>query len=185
MKKLTRFIALSLVCAFSCFAQSGNSSERSRPDMSGVWVLDNSKDRTGSATPNAKMVVTHRDPEFKIMRTVDVGGRVEEYEQIFYTDGRGETNVGQTITDRLNAASAKEVIKSKTRWRKDKIETRAYVRKILSGRPLGAEMTDTWRASPDGETIIRTSLTRLDAQSGVVVEGGAREFKTVYRRAAP
>ena len=107
---------LSLVAL--CAAQDGKSkSDAGRPDFSGNWVLDHSKSALGPlernlANAEVTLVISHKEPEFKMTRKANVGGR--EVSQIlnYYSDGRGETNPPP-----FGSAD----IKTKTKWDKNKL----------------------------------------------------------------
>jgi hypothetical protein len=162
-----------LACAAAAAAVDGKEG-KARPDFSGTWELDRSKSEFGLfedrplAKSDATLVVTHREPELKFVRTLRLNGREETREFTYYTDGRGESNPGSFGSGVLN---------SKTRWDGERVTAHAKTTwPARDGRPeVVLETTQTWQLSSGGRAL--THRTRI-------VNGeSAEEVKLVYRRA--
>ena len=97
-----------LACAVAAAAVDDKKG-KARPDFSGRWELDRSKSEYGLfedrplAKAEATLVVTHREPELKFVRTLRLNGREETREFTYYTDGRGESNPGAFGSGVLNS----------------------------------------------------------------------------------
>jgi hypothetical protein len=147
---------------------------KARPDFSGTWELDRSKSDFGPfggrplAKADSTIVVTHRDPELKIARTLRMNGREETREFVYYTDGRGETNP---------AAFGGPALKTQTKWEGERVW--AYAKTTWparDGRPaVELETTQRWHLSSGGRTLTHATL----YVNGPVTE----EMRLVYRRA--
>jgi hypothetical protein len=136
--------------------------------------LDRSKSEYGLfedrplSKAEATLVVTHRDPELKFVRTLRLNGREETREFTYYTDERGESNPGSFGAGVLN---------SKTRWDGERVSAHAKSTwPARDGRPeVVLETTQTWQLSSGGRALTHTTR---------VVNGEAtEEVKLVYRRA--
>ncbi len=171
MKALLLSLCL-LACAAA--APAADDKKRARPDFSGTWELDRSKSEFGLfgdrplAKADATLVVTHREPELKIVRTLRLNGREETKEFTYYTDGRGESNPG---------SFGSGVLDSKTRWEGERVTAHAKTTwPARDGRPeVVLETTQTWQLSAGGRALTHTTR---------IVNGEAtEEVKLVYRRA--
>jgi hypothetical protein len=82
------------------FAQGekGTSEKRSKPDLSGTWVLD--KTRSAKVDYNLVLEIVHREPEITITRTFVEGTGERKEQSLYYTDGRAEA-----VTDKLQHIS--------------------------------------------------------------------------------
>ncbi len=191
-----------LLCATLSPAQSSKTpadKQKPKPVFSGTWQLDEeqaqrNKSKSASAARQLTLVIAQSEPEIKITRKVVSGGQLKTRESIYYSDERGETNVGAPISTTPNAQD--EEIKSKTRWQGDKLITSARVRKAAAGTFLTWEIVDEWKLSPDGKTLTQKTTIKLDnsgadmMRSGrtipsgqvIFVPAGANEFKRVFRR---
>ena len=171
MKALLLSLCL-LACAAA--AAAADDKKKARPDFSGTWELDRSKSDFGLfrdrpiSKADSTLVITHRDPELKIARTLRLNGQQETKEFTYYTDERGETNP---------AAVGAGEIKSKTKWDGDKVAARAKMTWPGQNGAAGYEMdlTQKWQVSSDGRTLTNTTL--------ITNRTGVREIKLVYRRA--
>ncbi|HEX8500943.1 MAG TPA: hypothetical protein VF659_10170 [Pyrinomonadaceae bacterium] len=153
----------------------GKKEEQPRPDFSGTWELDRSKSDYGIfrdrpvSKAEATLVVSHKEPELRISRTLRLSGQQETKEFTYYTDGRGETNPA--------AVGAGEV-KSKTKWDGEKVTARAKMTwPGQNGSPgFEVDVTQKWQVSADGKTLTNTT-------AFTSVQTGAQEVRLVYRRA--
>ena len=180
MRKLTTLatILLSLAVAIAQENKSNGPAqsdkarnEAPKPDFSGTWLRDNSKS-SGLQGPLASaeltMVITHHDPEFKISRSIRFNDQLRTQELAYYTDRRGETNP---------ATFGRGDLKSKTKWDKTRIETRAsWSTMSQSGEPGNYDSTEKWELALDGKTLTDT----VEISSG----RGVRTLKQVFTRAS-
>jgi hypothetical protein len=162
---------LSLVAL--CAAQDGKSkSDGLRPDFSGNWVLDHAKSALGPlernlANAEVTLVVAHKDPEIKITRKANVGGR--ELSQIlnYYSDGRGEINPPP-----FGAAD----IKTKTKWDKAKlVSSSSQSVTTPRGETFYIDTSEKRELSGDGKTLTITV--------SISSPRGPQVIKQVYTRA--
>ncbi len=161
-------VPLALVAAQGEKAQGG----KSRPDLSGTWVLDKSKSDFGpfDSSPVTKadvtLVISHREPEFRVTRRTSLNGRTETQELAYYTDERGEKNP---------SVFGKVGLESKTKWEGSRLVARSVVmRKSPSGDPVRIESIERWQFSSDGRTLTQS----------ITIEApfGTQSIKQVYNR---
>lgn len=175
MSRIKKILLLVLLtaCAQLCFGQAAQNKRpgQARPDFSGTWALTKYEDNSGTKIPDLEvsLVVSHLDPELRVQRKSVVRGTEYKREALYYTDGRGETNV--------ISFNAPTLIKSKTKWNKNRLvikasrEVQVEITSPLSNlsRPkpdsVGTEETvEEWELSADGKTltqVIKISV-RLD-----------------------
>ena len=155
--------AVIMVDANSCRAQSQNV-----PDLSGTWELieygGSTKDRLGSKFPNMTLVISQTGSEVKITQKRIIRGVGEVKEFTYYTDGRGETNIGRVELWPRSVPRFESV----TQWQKDKLfsdfKGQVNVGTGSSGRD-GEYLTrdsfdrrkDEWRLGSNGNTLALTS----------------------------
>jgi len=180
---------LSLCLLFACWpaaavavaARDGGKKEGQRPDLSGTWTLDRAASEFGGARSiwknDTTLVITHRDPELRVTRTLTLGdGRQETKELVYYTDGRKETNPTAFGAGRFE---------TQTKWEGGKVVTYASYGPP-SGRFAGdwSDATFKWRLSDDGRTLTQTILSSMRPSVGVssVADTVNTEVKLVYRR---
>ena len=167
------------VCLAACLAASaapardGKAGEgKARPDLSGTWVLDRPKSDFGVfwdrplARTDATLVVSHREPELKMTRTLRLDGREETKEFAYYTDGRGETNVSTMA----GAAAG-----TRTGWERDAVVARGKLSRPGKEGRVEVEVTESWQLSGGGKTLTHRAT--------VKGEFGEEGIKLVYRRA--
>ena len=166
-------LSLCLLACVTAAAAVDDKKAKARPDFSGTWELDRSKSEYGLfedrplSKAEATLVVTHREPELKFVRTLRLNGREETREFAYYTDGRGESNPG---------AFGSGVLNSKTGWDGGRVTAHAKTTwPAREGRPeVVLETTQTWQLSSGGRALTHTTR---------VVNGEAtEEVKLVYRR---
>jgi hypothetical protein len=195
---------LLLLCAALSFAQSSKiepDKQKPVPVLGGTWVLDEeqpkqSKQRSAGTHDKVTLVISQHEPEIKMTRKVVSGGQERTRESVYYSDERGETNTGATISTTPNPRD--EEIKSRTRWRGDKLVTTTTVRKATAGTLLIWDIIDEWKLSPDGKTLTQTTIIKPD-NSGpdirvgpqgrpfppgpvIYVPANGNRFKRVFRR---
>src|SRR5687767_10831255 len=97
VKALINGVWLFLVLSV-CVAQStkDSSSKKARPDLSGAWVLDNSRSSINSGRKEKildyVLTIVHREPEIRMTKKYKQGGREYLEKVVYYTDGRPEFN---------------------------------------------------------------------------------------------
>ncbi len=68
MKALVSLFCFILICVVGTApAQQKQKTVKSKPDLTGTWLLDPSRSNVGSSrTPDRPLKITHHDPELKI-----------------------------------------------------------------------------------------------------------------------
>lgn len=170
MRKIIVFL---LMCASLALAQD-NKPKDAKPDFSGTWTFDRSKSnlgplaRTGLANAEVMLVITHKEPELKILRKINLNGNTGNQEFTYYSDGRGETNP---------ASIGNGEVKSKTKWDKMKLESKSSTSFQLrgGGDTFHTDTAERRELSQDGKTLTVT----------ISISGprGIQSIKLVYNRA--
>jgi hypothetical protein len=169
-------IILLVAAAPSCVCRAQGAAQGATPDLSGEWVPEGNQ----VGGDGSRLLIEHREPELRIKRLKGRSGAEVLRESVYYTDNRGETNRVPTLTDRPAKPAQEDELRTKTAWRGDKLVTRGLLRKLISGRPLDAVVTEEWKLSKDGRRL--THATRFVLGG---ISTGPSEFKAVYRRASP
>jgi hypothetical protein len=92
MKVLISILWLFLVLG-GCVGQvNNNSTAKTRPNLSGVWVLDNSRSKITDKVVDYVLTIIHKEPEIKMTKKYKHDNREHLEEVIFYTDGQPEFN---------------------------------------------------------------------------------------------
>ena len=150
--------SISLLFAVSvCLAQSdGNkSNKKTRPNLSGIWMLDYSRSSLDPAmrkkVVDYVLTVDHHEPEIRITRKYKEGGREYSEERVYYTDGRAE------LSSRAGMRSPEPI----TRWQGEKLvrKTTFTPNGVQKSPPLEVVTIEEWKLSPDGNTLTRTTTT--------------------------
>jgi hypothetical protein len=194
---------LLLLCASLSFAQSSKieaDKQKPVPALGGTWMLDEEQPKQSkqrSAAPDkVTLVISQRGPEIKMTHKVVSGGQERTRESVYYSDERGETNIGATISTTPNPRD--EEIKSRTRWKGDKLVTTTTIRKATAGTLLIWDIIDEWKLSPDGKTLTQTTIIKPDSSGPdirvgpqgrpfppgqvIYVPASGNRFKRVFRR---
>ncbi len=169
MKKLTVCLILLLLTQFS----SGQS-RSAKPDLSGTWRLVESRNirRKQPGTFTKTLAIVHREPEVRVTTQLNENDRERSLEQVYFSDNRGESN--STFVEN-------QTIRSQTRWRSDKLETRRSESTTLRS-PNGETVTvrievrERWELSED-----RSSLTHTTSVSS----SGGRTVNSMSGDASP
>jgi hypothetical protein len=169
MKKM---IVCLLMCASLALAQE--KPKDAKPDFSGTWTFDRSKSSLGplqrapAANAEITLVITHKEPELKVLQKVNLNGNTSSQERIYYSDGRGETNP---------ALLGNADVKSKTKWDKMKLESKSSSSFQLrgGGDVFHTDTSEKRELSADGKTL--TITISISGPRGVQV------IKMVYNRA--
>jgi hypothetical protein len=189
--------ALAGLCLLACLvpvtprASVGpGSPSADKPNFSGKWILEKSEGE--SSVSEASFVIVHNDPELRITVRSPLNGK-EGSIVTYYTDGRGEINSTQLLTNPVLLAG-KEPISSKTKWAGKTLVTRFSEEAHLSraerfrwgkGRKF-FDWTITWEMSRDG-LLSKTAtyiMTGVDRVSRPILFRRVNDFnKVVLRRA--
>lgn len=187
--------AIGLMVLASAIFYSGQhvrsqSQNKGLPDLSGNWKLDKSKGnyvKNSGLKPDSDilLVISHAEPELKVIRKSIWGGQERTQENTYYSDGRGE--VSQTFLGGLEG-------KSKSKWEGKKFVTRFSVVSKASGRGAATfDVIQEWKLSADGNTLtqtemmLQTNLPMMDNSKaglnpGMVIKMGDDEIKRVFHR---
>ena len=188
---------LVLLLVLLCAAQESNTStsKKSRPDLSGRWMLEFSEDSKGKTIKMIEeivLVVKHQEPEVKFLE--NAGGEKEQ-ELNYYTDGRGEENLPEISIHTGQGGDSGQFdqkLKSKTKWDGEKLVSRANLQRTVNGHLYRMELVKEWKLSKDGNALTLTSRTsNLNPNSGtrspssgagILLRNMTSETKKVYRR---
>ncbi len=144
-----------LLAVTVCAAQSDKKPEV-KPDLSGTWVLDESRSTTGSGENKITdyvLTTVHQEPEIKLSKKYKQGGREVVDEVVYCTNGKPEYS---SRTGRFDSWPV-------TRWRGRKL-VRQLTQSPPEGRarsshfPFTFVSTESWELSSDGTTLTRTNL---------------------------
>jgi hypothetical protein len=148
-------ISIVLLCFGSglCIAQVGNNSiAKTKPNLSGVWVLDTSRSKLGDKVVDYVLTIVQQEPEVRMTKTYKQENRERFDEVIYYTDGKPE----------FNSRKGRRDPEPVTRWQGNKLVRRSTA--IPTGitrtfPPVEIVTTEEWKLSSDGKTLTRTITT--------------------------
>src|SRR5687768_18469802 len=116
---MTRVIAglclIIIVATYGAQQDKNKRGARARPDLSGTWVLVQSKSNLGKTQNDITdytLTIADHEPEIRITKRFKKAGREYLEEWIYYTDGRQEIPPGS------------ENIEVQTKWRGNKLYRR-------------------------------------------------------------
>ena len=148
--------------------------QKSKPDFSGTWVLDNSKGVKRNY--DLTLIIVHREPEIKITRKIEANGEEHIAESIYYTDGKAEWDSRKGYWDSRSA----------TRWSGAKLVRRSNGNDPLSKDHMAdVATTEEWNLSKDGKTLTLTvsnSGALFDAAMMSPSQGSLVDSKFVFTR---
>lgn len=175
---MKRFSSLLLLLTF--VALGFGQDRKDRPDFSGTWRMTESKniatnDRTG--TYSKTLVIVHHEPEIKITIHFTENGQEKRHDEIYFTDGRGETN--RTFRD--------QVVKSMTKWDGSKLEVHHFDTTSTADPSSGAktfkvELIEKWQLSKDDKVLTKTISVKAPAGVKMVNSTGRGRVKEVFTR---
>ena len=122
-------------------------------DISGEWVRRVSN-RIVSLT------IEHRDPEIKVTRRVISEALDESETSIYYTDGRGETNVKDGRR-----------MKSVTKWKDDSLVFALSSKSSIAGDEIDVEESIKWQLAKDGGSLLEVTHVKRSSNKGVILPG--------------
>ena len=150
---MTRVIAgvclITIVAAYGAQQDKHKRGVRARPDLSGTWVLVQSKSNLGKTQKditNYTLTIADHDPEIRVTKRFKRAGREYLEEWVYYTDGRHEIPLGA------------ENIEVQTKWRGSKLYRRTTIKRSNPFSPIPEETVrqEEWEISKDGGVLIRT-----------------------------
>jgi len=150
MKRLIAGLCLITIVATYGAQQDKNKREaRARPDLSGTWVLVQSKSNLGKIQKditNYTLTIADHEPEIRITKRFSKAGREYREEWIYYTDGRHENSPGS------------ENVEVQTKWRDNKLYRRITIKRSnpFSSIPQETVRQEEWEISKDSSVLIRT-----------------------------
>jgi len=159
-------LTASLVCCgvLSVAQAQTKTQKRIRPDLSGVWAVDQTNQKKNSFPEPSEitLIISQQEPEIRIRRKFVLRGTQQEQELVYYTDQRGEAN--------LTLSGGKTKSASRTRWEGERLVTSydPYSVKI-AGSGVDGRMEVDWRILKGGEVLIKritmshTTGTSVDA----------------------
>jgi hypothetical protein len=172
MKKV--FISCVLLLLTTSFAVAQNNAKAAaerKPNLSGVWVPQDERQRKPDAGPDGwlKVIIEEHDPSLKVSVKHSLNSKTQDEEFYFYTDQRGETNHRALLANvSANDQKLKEEVKSKTRW-EGNVLVMTYALVAHDGlMTLNMELTMRWQLSADAQTLIRT--TKITVTSAKVLK---------------
>src|SRR5216684_2975656 len=129
-----------------------------KPDFTGVWIPEYEKTNKPDAGSHGwtNVIIEQRDPQVKFRLVYPPGGKPPTREFAYFTDQRGETNLGTVYYFLVaNKKMADEEVKSKTTW--DGGAVVIVHQLIVHDGPLtvNIELTMHWSVSDDGKTLTR------------------------------
>ena len=149
--KTTISLLIILILSFTVFAQAdkNKSGKTAKPDFSGTWVIDESKNK--NLGYDLTLIVVHKEPEMKVTKIYDFKGAKKTVEQTYYTDGR-------TSPDSPTGFST---VSQKTDWRGVILFNTQQASKD-GGKTNEQTITEKWELSADGKVL---TLTRNETSS--------------------
>lgn len=154
---------LSILFVIAFCVSSSQAQVKSKPDFSGVWKFDHGKSTASEiGKRDVPIKIVYNDPELRITRTIERNGQSLERDFVYYTDGRGETNVATVLlTSQPGSLKPedidKETVKSRTTWQRDKLVMRSTMRNLTGTWVIQYDIVDEWKISSDGKTLTQTS----------------------------
>jgi hypothetical protein len=126
--------------------------EKTRPDLSGAWVLDRQKSKFGPSflreSGSVTLTVSHHEPEIRITRKLSLNGREQIHQLVYYSDGRGETNPHLV---------GKGTLKTKTVWKGNKLVSKSTARSRTPQGDIEMDLFEKWELSSGGMGLTQTS----------------------------
>ncbi len=158
-------LLLPLLLMIPCLARESREGlkNRSKPDLSGTWTLDMiNSDFDGPKSDlvydSLTLIISHHDPELRIIRKIAKKKKQWSQEVIYYTDGRGEKN---------SSFNKNETVQSKTYWEGNILVTKGTASMPIAGDVIISDTSDKWELSADGRALIQiSSFTFLRSKFG-------------------
>ena len=150
---LTLAMAVLAANAGSCSAQA-----QSVPDLSGTWELVEIKPSMGLKPSDARygklmLAISQEGSELRITQKRTLRGTVRAMEYSYYTDGRGETNIG-----RIESFPYEPKTESVSGWKQESLLIKYITDFSLVNPDRGSSRKDEWRLESN-RTLILTITT--------------------------
>jgi hypothetical protein len=126
-------------------------SNKTKPDLTGTWVLDRSKSSRAINFDEA-LTVEHHDPEIKITRRITANGSERVETLTCYSNGRGEVNPSELTG---------KPVKTKTKWDGNKLVSQESSITRVGDRTVYVDVTDVWQLSADGCLLMHKTLPKM------------------------
>jgi hypothetical protein len=148
-------------------AGSCNAQAQSVPNLSGTWELVEIKPAMGLKPSDAKfgklmLAISQAGSQMKITQKRTFRGTVRATEYSYYTDGRGETNIG-----RIETFPYERKTESASGWKQERLLIEYITESSLANPDRGISRKDEWRLGSN-RTLILT----------ITTVGGGRAFST-------
>ena len=147
-------VLLNVISIFVVIVAASSFAAAQQTELSGTWVLESKKD------PETTLVITESGHEIKITETQRQNGNTVTREQVYFADGRGETNTSLSGKIQLRSTSRRSGRKLIVKY--SLAQTRANNLSIANDR------IDEWTISKDGKTLKHMSSMHASPQPGDV-----------------
>ena len=166
---LTLSTAVLAANAGSCSAQAQS---QSVPNLSGTWKLveikyADSVRPSDPRFPKLMLVISQEGSQIRITQKRTKRGTTTVQEYSFYTDGRGETNIG-----RIETFPYERKTESVSGWKQESLLIKYSTDLSLMNPDRGVSRKDEWRLGSNGTLILTRGLW---AQNRVTPEVMGRE----------
>jgi hypothetical protein len=176
----TVFASLIVLIFATLTAAQTQTSNQTRPSLSGVWKLNSQKsdltdDRYALSRGEQGLDISESDKQIELTRHYSSG----DFKATIYPDGRAASN---------RDANGEE-FKSTSRWEGRKLISRYALHRSFNGAAETVDVIDEWTASSDGKTLtlnttLRYLLRGTDAAHSAPFRGYVPRLwlKRVYER---
>lgn len=117
------------------------------------------------------LTIEHREPEIKVTRREVSETQDESEVAVYFTDGRGETNI-----------QAGRRVKSVTKWKNETLVFALSSKSKIGGDTFELNETIKWQIGKDGESLVEVSQSKMAASGGFVIPPDPSTL--VYARSA-
>jgi len=170
--KTTLFILILSLTAFGQ-ADKNKSDKTIKPDFSGTWVIDESKNKDFGY--DLTLIVVHKEPEMKITKIYNFKGAKKTVEQTYYTDGSSvpESPMGFST------------VSQKSHWQSSGRLVHTQQASKDGGKTIEQTITEKWELSTDGKILTlstneTSSIPSKNAMTGQTSTATA-DVATVFR----
>jgi hypothetical protein len=165
---LTLTVAVLAAKAGRCSAQA-----QSVPNLSGTWELIEIKGAMGLKPPDVRfgklmLVISQEGSQLRITQKRTIRATVQATEYSYYTDGRGETNIG-----RIESFPYERKTESVSGWEQERLLIKYITEFSLVSPDRGTSRKDEWRLGSN-RTLVLT-VTTVGGGPGVSTGGNGRE----------
>lgn len=145
----------------SCLAQS---QDQSVPNFSGAWELVEIKGAMGLKPTDARfgklmLVISHEGSQLRITQKRTRRGTLRVTEYSYYTDGRGETNIG-----RIDSFPYERKTESVSGWKQERLLITYSTDSSLLSPDRGVSRKDEWRLGSNSTLVL--TITTVGPEPG-------------------